>query len=166
MSRFCLYYEWVDSSISAGVFGSSHWCLAPAEITGVREGWAHEFSIFQWTLFWNPLLRSFNTKQTAPCIRDQQSVCLLYGHFSADFIQMALPMTAASRRVTGSGKITQSSGSTQHRRRLECLMSRPVLWRKDDFHLSCPKKSSLALPLVGMATEWHTDSPQRITVSA
>lgn len=40
----CLCYEWMASSILAGVFGGNQWCLAPAEITGVRGGWAHEFS--------------------------------------------------------------------------------------------------------------------------
>lgn len=43
-SQFCLYYEWMASSILAGVLGSNQWSLAPAEITGVTGGWAHEFS--------------------------------------------------------------------------------------------------------------------------
>lgn len=43
-SQFCLYYEWMASSILAGVLGSNQRYLVPAEITGVTGGWAHEFS--------------------------------------------------------------------------------------------------------------------------
>lgn len=163
VSHFCLYHEWMASSILAGVLGSNQWCLVPAEITGVTGAWAHEFSSGDSV---NAFVR-FHQHQIY-CRLYQgltEWLSLLYGFFSADFIRMACqwqqPPADLQEVVISPGALVplgSGGGSAAW-----CL----VLFYKEKIIFICHAwKGSLVLPLVGMATGWHTDSPLPMTVSA
>lgn len=86
VSQLCLHGEWLATWILTVVLGSNLWCLVPAEMTGVTERWAHEFS-------------SASSVNAFVRFRQRQRCCRMYQGlterlsslwpFRADFICMA-----------------------------------------------------------------------------
>lgn len=159
-SQFCLYYEWVVSSILAGVFGKNQWCLAPAEITGARG------RLSSWIFQYRPCEVPSTPKIYVPMYRGRTEWLSSLCFFSCQFYSHGLPMTAASRWLTGSRNITQCSWfhSAQEESLPLDVWSRSIKNRL--FSSVTPGKAHKFLPPVGMATGWHTDSPRWITASA
>lgn len=160
-----LFVLWMNGlfSILAGVLGSNQRCLAPAEITGVMGGRAHESS---------------NAGSVNAFVRflQHQIYCRMYqgltewlssllAFFSVDFIRMACqwqqpPAVLQEVVISPSALVPLSTGGGSA---AWCL----VQFYKEKIIFIChDRKGSLVLPPVGMATGWHTDSPLHITVSA